>query len=411
MKADSKSRTGRIGVAGTNLLFEKLGWIFREQPIEDYGIDAHVEVVESNTATGKLIALQIKSGKSWFKEKTTDGFVFRGKTEHLEYWQEHSLPVMVVLYDDEEEIAYWQAVNSSNVQQTNKAWKLIIPFEQQINILSLKKIQEFSRKLTATNGYTILSFQDLSHGGAKRYSANILLSKEYAKPDMIEIARKITAELKSREYYRNNEVKLHWKGKEAQVIWLFLYLSLDDVSSANWICRTEWISKNLSSKFSPTKLDGEQIDDEIVIDWNKSYGELATIFDSFKLTKEAYLDSMNCILSTTKLIVDKTLEFTDMFNRKQLIEANYLDRMSQLHPEIEKLYLQVDRIGSAPTECSDLSQRFQHVMASAHNIVLPFSEKGLETWERSNRNYWVGQAIKDYQKELLRLEFELEKIH
>lgn len=218
MKADSNSRTGRIGVVGTTLLFERLGWIFREQPIEDYGIDAHVEVVESNTATGKLIALQIKSGKSWFKQKTPDGFVFYVNTEHLEYWQEHSLPVMVVLYDDEEEIAYWQAVNSSNVQKTNKAWKLIIPFEQQINILSLKKIQEFSRKLTATNGYTILSFRDLSHGGAKRYSANILLSKEYAKPDMIEIVRKITAELKSREYYKNNEVKQLWEGKEAQVI-------------------------------------------------------------------------------------------------------------------------------------------------------------------------------------------------
>lgn len=411
MKADSNSRTERIGVAGTNLLFERLGWIFREQPIEDYGIDAHVEVVESKTATGKLIALQIKSGKSWFKEKTTDGFVFRGNTEHLEYWQKHSLSVIVVLYDDEEQIAYWQAVNSSNVQKTNKAWKLIIPFEQQINIQSLEKNQEFSRKLTATNGYTILSFQDVSHVGAKRYSANILLSKEYAKPDMIEIARKITAELKSREYYRNNEVKLHWQGKEAQVVCLFLYLSLDDVSSANWICRTEWISKKLSPKFSPTKLDGEQIDDEMVIDWNKSYGELATIFASFKVTKEAYLDSMNGILSTTQLIVNKTIEFTDMFNRKQLIEANYLERMSQLYPEIEKLYLQVDRVGSAPTECSGLSQCFQRVMALAHNIVWPFSEKKLETWESINRNYWVGQYIKDYQKELLRLEFELEKIH
>lgn len=110
MKSDSKSRTGRIGVAGVQLLFERLGWIFREQPIEDYGIDAHVEVVENNTATGKLIALQIKSGKSWFKEKNSEGFVFRGKTEHLEYWQQHSLPVMIVLYQDDEQIAYWQAV-------------------------------------------------------------------------------------------------------------------------------------------------------------------------------------------------------------------------------------------------------------------------------------------------------------
>jgi hypothetical protein len=85
--------------------------------------------------------------------------------------------------------------------------------------------------------------------------------------------------------------------------------------------------------------------------------------------------------------------------------------MSQLEPEIKKLYFQATRIGSAPTECSDLSQRFQCVMAMTHNIVLPFSAKGLEIWERSNRNYLVNQAIQDYQKDLLRLEFELEKIY
>ncbi|UXE61897.1 MAG: DUF4365 domain-containing protein [Woronichinia naegeliana WA131] len=411
MKANSKSHTGRVGVAGTQLLFKRLGWIFREQPIEDYGIDAHVEVVENNTATGKLIALQIKSGESWFREKTSDGFVFRGDREHLEYWQQHSLPVMIVLYQDDEQIAYWQAVNSSNVQKTGIGWKLIIPFAQKIDALSLERIQEFSRKLTATNGYTILSFQDVSHGGAKRYSANILLTKEYAKPDIIEISKKITAELKAREYHRNKQVKLHWEGKEAHVIWLFLYLSLDDISSVNWICRTEWISKRLSSEFSPIKLEGENIDEETVIDWNKGYEEQANILDSYKLTKEAYLDAMICILDITKPIVEKAIQFRERFINGQLIEANYIDSMSKLEPQITDLYSQATCIGSAPTECRDLSQRFQCVMAVAHSIVLPFSEKGMEIWEGSNRNYLVDQAIKDYQKDLLRLEFELEKIH
>jgi hypothetical protein len=411
MKADSKSRTGRIGIAGIQLLFERLGWIFREQPIEDYGIDAHVEVVENNTATGKLIALQIKSGKSWFKEKTSDGFVFRGKTEHLEYWQQHSLPVIIVLYQDDEQIAYWQAVNSSNVQKTDKAWKLTIPFKQKIDALSLERIQELSRKLTATNGYTILSFEDASHAGAKRYSANVLLAKEYARPDIIEISKRISAELKVREYYRNRQVKLHWKGKEAQVIWLFLYLSLDDVSSTNWICRTQWISRKLSSEFSPMRLNGENIDDETVIDWNENYRETANFLGSCKLTKEAYLDGMNRILSVVEPIIDKVIQCTELFNKEQLTEADYLVRMSQMESEIDKLYSQSIYIGSAPTECSDLSQRFQCVMAMAHNIVLPFSEKGLKTWEGSKRSYLVAQAIKGYQKDLMRLEFELEKVH
>jgi hypothetical protein len=85
--------------------------------------------------------------------------------------------------------------------------------------------------------------------------------------------------------------------------------------------------------------------------------------------------------------------------------------MLQLELEIVKLYRQATSIGLAPIECSDLSKRFQGVMAFAHNIVLPFSTKGLEIWKKTNRNYLVDQAINDYQKELLRLEFELEKIH
>jgi hypothetical protein len=33
------------------------------------------------------------------------------------------------------------------------------------------------------------------------------------------------------------------------------------------------------------------------------------------------------------------------------------------------------------------------------------------SWEKGNRDYLVTSAIEKYQKELLKLEFELEKIH
>ena len=43
MIVDDKSQTARIGVSAAQLLFVKLGFIFREQSIEDYGIDAHIK--------------------------------------------------------------------------------------------------------------------------------------------------------------------------------------------------------------------------------------------------------------------------------------------------------------------------------------------------------------------------------
>lgn len=45
---------------------DELKWVFREQPTDDFGIDAHIEVIHQNVATGRLLALQIKGGESWF---------------------------------------------------------------------------------------------------------------------------------------------------------------------------------------------------------------------------------------------------------------------------------------------------------------------------------------------------------
>jgi hypothetical protein len=41
---------------------------------------------------GRLIALQIKAGRSWFREPTDGGWLYRGKTAHLRYWLRHCLP-------------------------------------------------------------------------------------------------------------------------------------------------------------------------------------------------------------------------------------------------------------------------------------------------------------------------------
>jgi hypothetical protein len=165
------------------------------------------------------------------------------------------------------------------------------------------------------------------------------------------------------------------------------------------------------------------MDDKTVIDWNKIYEETSIFLNSYKLTKEDYLDIMNSILIRTKAIIDKIIKLTNLFDKmieltpeialdqKQLIEDKRLAKISPLEPEMTQLYSQATNIGLAPTECGDLSQQFQRTMAMAHNIVWPFSEKGLETWEGSNRNYSVNQAIKNYKRDLQRLEFEIEKIY
>lgn len=66
-------QTERIGVYAIASIFEEMGFVFREQPIEDYGIDAIIEERTTGYLSGKLIAVQIKSGESSFKGRDISG--------------------------------------------------------------------------------------------------------------------------------------------------------------------------------------------------------------------------------------------------------------------------------------------------------------------------------------------------
>ena len=55
------------------IIAERNSWMFREQTVDDIGIDAHMEFVEPSGKSKQLLALQIKSGASWFKREMIRG--------------------------------------------------------------------------------------------------------------------------------------------------------------------------------------------------------------------------------------------------------------------------------------------------------------------------------------------------
>src|ERR1700733_13789412 len=121
-------RTGRMGVSAASLLFEGWGWLFREQPIEDYGIDAHVEPVDGPERPARqLLALQIKTGASFFAEETQGGWWFRDTRRHWHYWLGHVLPVVIILYNPQTGTLFWQHAEAGLVQLTGEEGKLLIP--------------------------------------------------------------------------------------------------------------------------------------------------------------------------------------------------------------------------------------------------------------------------------------------
>ena len=120
--------TGRIGVnLIEGIVLNDLGWVFREQHVSDEGIDAQVETKVDDKTTGRLLALQIKTGPSYFTEPKDAGWLFRFGERQARLWLDHALPVILILIDAAQRVAYWQVVSPATVVSTGKKYKVHVP--------------------------------------------------------------------------------------------------------------------------------------------------------------------------------------------------------------------------------------------------------------------------------------------
>ena len=134
--------TDRRGIHIAAAAFEALGFAFREQTSSDFGIDAHLEPRDGPRGSGDLIAVQIKSGPSYFREPTKEGWWLRTDNEHADYWLRHALPVIIVQVDVEDRRAFWAPVTDRAIRFTERGAKILIPRDRQVDLDSLPALRE-----------------------------------------------------------------------------------------------------------------------------------------------------------------------------------------------------------------------------------------------------------------------------
>ena len=410
MPMGREQNTARIGVSLAQAAFERLGFIFREQFVHDFGIDAHVELVEDGSPTGSLFAVQVKSGASYFSEEVAGSFVFRINDEHLKYWTHHSLPVVLLLSNTDSSEVYWQLISDGAVVSTGLGWKLLVPKSQTVNGASLESFRQLATRVVPVHRYTVLRQEDVSWGGAKRYSLDILLNGSLTKAEIASVLRQAVLQHVGSSYYRDSIVEEHWGDSDAHVIFLFVYPTLDDRRTANWICRSLWIDESLPDSQAPPRLKGESIGLSIITEWSDRYQEMAAFWQKRTLVKEDYLRAVTAILNELRPLVERIAGALDRESdaRHAPLCAESADEVLRAsEPLISRLYSDTTRLGLAPVECRDVNIKLQSLVASAHNLVLPFCDFAMD--KRRNR-YLEKMAIGMYKRDLPHLEYELEKV-
>lgn len=132
----------RRGVNVVDARFNNIGWVFRETPHTDYGIDGEVEQAINDELTGSKIALQIKSGESYLKENKAGKIVFYIDEWHYKYWLQYSLPVLILFYDEANNRIIWDQVKLANIEHTTTQHKIELTPSKVLNENSVEELND-----------------------------------------------------------------------------------------------------------------------------------------------------------------------------------------------------------------------------------------------------------------------------
>ena len=385
----------REGVNLASLAATRTGLIVREQPTSDYGIDAHFEVKEGAEATGRLIAVQIKAGQSWFERETDQGFWHYISDRHYNLWINHSLPVIIVLCDTGNDICYFEIVTVDKCVRAGECWKLLIPKGKTLGPEQLFNLVDIASPIAAASDFTICEEEDQSFASARHISIDILAhpaNRSLNKPMLGAIVRAALEKGRNSTYFRDAISRGALRNRPVVVVWGYVYLREIDRRDALWVCAFQWISPDLDDSARPILFDGEPDGNGLVIDWNgKQNTELAGFFDNIRATKADFLRNVDRLLQGVPA-VEAALKAV---NSDEPSDREFTELQS-LAKAFEESW---DGSFTPPQECQRLDQAISELLATVGNAGLIWTAYQNKKRELISTQY----QSKRYDKDLAQL--------
>lgn len=255
----------------------------------------------------------------------------------------------------------------------------------------------------------ILGPEDLSHAGAKRYSAIVVGDPAFEKELIREIIRRATEQVRVDPAWRP-ATRDRWGDAPPHVVWLFVAGDRWDVRNANWICRTSWIDSSLPQDMRPTPLRGDERVDDIEIAWNDGYDACRDALAGKGVLRGAYLRVVRPVVDEVVQLGERASQLFQTYRRAQLPEREFVSRMQNVEGRAHELYRASLDFPLAPEDCGDYDQACQRVCAMVADMFHYYSSQGLDTRPKEDRDWLMASTLKRFDEDVARMRFEEEKL-
>lgn len=249
-KYPKTSTAERLGVLHVAAIFTEMGFIFREISNSDTGIDGYIEEVNDNhEATGRLLAVQIKSGKSYLNDQG-EYFVYYADESHIKYWKLYPIPVLLCIHNPETGDSYFHCIKCHS---QNISTKICIPKGQILspknreNVLKIiggysvvyhttKELYDIMKDTKIMLAKSYVSFMDLFVGGLTNLCSDLFC-------DLSVLSNLIDL--------RGKQPIIHIGSQEHEFLWDFIkFITKENLAIVNFdACLFDWEEREMTPRF------------------------------------------------------------------------------------------------------------------------------------------------------------------
>jgi hypothetical protein len=265
--------------------------------------------------------------------------------------------------------------------------------------------------------YEIKSHKDANSGTLKRYSVDIFVDRHYSRATIRETIKLAIWKAQKSQFYGSQRAEERFGGQETAHVFLFVYTSLSDAQPfvANWICRAHWINPDLpdDKRLVNMSSDETEFDErlgEIEIKWKENYQFMQEYVRENTGAKEDWVHKIENLRPQVESVIDEAVKYLNSYETNSINEEALEKRLTILEDQALNLYNQAGDQQYPPLECSECDAVFQTMMATFHNIFIPFASWGKNKGTWKNKMYLLNRYIQKFREDQQAFAYEWRKI-
>ena len=245
--------------------------------------------------------------------------------------------------------------------------------------------------------YIIYDVEPSHIGTTKRYSVEVILKNEFSYDNISRISSEVFDIVKTVEVYNSEIGENRFRGKDANIIWVYFGKDESDMINNIYMCKTTWIDNyQMKDKWCSVNDKNKFFINDVHVELYNNYEVLKLYRVENSTTRENIVPEVKEILSNMINISEEIISFYSKYENKEVSEDKFFNFMESVAHCMDENYDRIRNLDFPPDEIQNWFDNCINLISTIHNFRI-YWDKGRS---EENRKACMEMNIKNYYNDL-----------